>query len=228
MAARYLDTPGDGPDPTRSAGQPPKRKPDGAGGLTAVPESDVSKLTDEQLMARAREDAVGFRELVSRFERPIYLMAYGMLGSQHDAEEVTQEAFLAIYKNAHRFRPELSFSSWLYTIASNLCKNVLRARKRKFLSLDFEGAPEPREREDSDPAKIVQNRATRSTISEALAALKPKYSIVLLLRYGEGCSYEEIGDQLGLTLSAVDTRLYRAKKLLRKKLERMGIKSYPF
>jgi DNA-directed RNA polymerase specialized sigma24 family protein len=113
--------------------------PDSGHGLSAVPGQDVSKLTDEQLMARARENPEGFRELITRYERPIYVMAYSMLGSPHDAEEVTQEAFLAIYRSAHLFRPELSFSSWLYTIASNLSKNVLRARKRKFRHGPFKG-----------------------------------------------------------------------------------------
>jgi RNA polymerase sigma-70 factor (ECF subfamily) len=201
--------------------------PDSGHGLSAVPGQDVSKLTDEQLMARARENPEGFRELITRYERPIYVMAYSMLGSPHDAEEVTQEAFLAIYRSAHLFRPELSFSSWLYTIASNLSKNVLRARKRKFLSLDVEGAPEPKDREEAGPLEILQNQGTRDAVAKALASLKSKYSLVLLLRYAEGCSYEEIGEQLGLTLSAVDTRLCRARKMLREKLERMGIRAYP-
>lgn len=235
MAARYPTVPedsglsDDSGNSTETSGNPvPRTGPDKGAGLSAVPSDDLSKLADEQLMARAVHDDASFRELVSRYERPTYLMAFGMLGSRHDAEEVSQEAFLAIYKNARLFDPERSFTAWFYTIAGNLCKNVLRARKRKFLSLDYDCAQEPEEREDSNPANILQEQSTRNDIAQAVSSLKPKYSVVLMLRYGEGCSYEEIGEQLGLTLSAVDTRLYRAKKLLRSKLESMGIKNYPF
>ncbi|MDA0839824.1 MAG: RNA polymerase sigma factor [Planctomycetota bacterium] len=189
---------------------------------------DLSELTDQELMVRIRIDEECFRELVGRYERSVYLMAYGMLRARHDAEEVAQEAFLAIYKNAHLFKTYLPFSSWFYTIASNLCKNVLRSRKRKKLSLSIEGAPEPEADDDNNPLKVLQDKSTRELLKEALNFLSPKYSIVLMLRYGEGCSYEEIGEQLGLTLSAVDTRLYRAKNQLKFALKRLGIEKYPF
>jgi len=189
---------------------------------------DLSELTDQELMVRIRTEDECFRELVGRYERSVFLMSYGMLGARHDAEEVAQEAFLAVYKNAHLFKIHLPFSSWFYTIASNLCKNVLRSRKRKTLSLNIEGVPEPKADDDINPLKVLQDKSTRGLLKEALNTLSPKYSIVLMLRYGEGCSYEEIGEQLGLTLSAVDTRLYRAKKQLKVALKRIGIEKYPF
>ncbi|MDP6112418.1 MAG: RNA polymerase sigma factor [Planctomycetota bacterium] len=206
----------------------PEDLPDLAAKTKAAGPEDLTELTDQQLMVRIRAEDECFRELVGRYERSVFLMAYGMLGARHDAEEVAQEAFLAIYKNAHLFKPHLPFSSWFYTIASNLCKNVLRSRKRKTLSINVEGAPEPKADDDINPLKVLQDRSTRDLLKEALNSLAPKYSIVLMLRYGEGCSYEEIGEQLGLTLSAVDTRLYRAKKQLKVILKRYGIENYPF
>lgn len=197
-------------------------------GPSAVPPQDISRWNDEELMARCLRVEGAFQELMSRYERSIFLLAISMLNSRADAEEVVQETFLAIYKNQERFNPELSFTSWLYTIAANQCKNVLRRRKRKVLSLDAEGVPEVGARIESDPSVLYENDVCRQKLAEALASLKPKYSVVLVLRYAEGCSYEEIGSQLKLSNKAVDTRLYRAKKQLRQKLEQLGVKQNPW
>lgn len=224
VAAMPLNMPGN-KDGSNSGDGPIASRPntEKRHGLTLVSGEDVTQWSDEQLMARARESHKCFKELVLRYERPIYLLAYGMLNSNHDAEEIAQETFLAVYKNAHVFNPDLSFTSWIYTIASNLSKNVLRRRKHKWFSLDVEGVPEPGTNQKSQPAEICDDRYRREIISQAIASLKPKYTVVLMMRYAEGFSYEQIGEELGLTLSAVDTRLYRAKKLLRKKLQKMGL-----
>ena len=200
----------------------------GSPGLTAVPRPDIPAWTDEELMVHVHDVEGAFQELVVRYERSIFLLSVSMLNSRADAEEVTQETFLAIYKNAHRFDPAKTFSPWLYTIASNQCKNVLRRRKRKIYSLDVEGFPEVRSREELDPKVLYENEMSEKLLAEAVSSLKPKYSIVLMLRYAEACSYEEIGTHLGLSMKAVDTRLYRAKKQLRRKLELLGIKENPF
>jgi RNA polymerase sigma-70 factor (ECF subfamily) len=188
-----------------------------------MPDQDLSRLTDEDLMRRIPGSDACFRELVSRYERPIFVLVMSMLHSPHDAEEVTQEAFLAVYKNARLFNPELRLSSWVYTIASNMAKNVLRRRKRRGISLNIEGVPEPSMSRDADPSQAYQERVSREAIATAISSLRPKYSVVLMLRYSEGLSYGEISEQLGLSYRAVDTRLYRAKRMLKRKLERAGI-----
>ena len=96
------------------------------------------------------------------------------------------------------------------------------------VTLDVEGFPEVRSREELDPKVLYENEMSGKLLAEAVSSLKPKYSIVLMLRYSEACSYEEIGTHLGLSMKAVDTRLYRAKKQLRRKLELLGIKENPF
>lgn len=173
--------------------------------------------SDEALAGMCQRDDGAFRELFRRYSRRIYRYARGMLGSVEDAEEVTQDTFVRLFKFAHHFDTERRFSTWLYTIAANQCRNRLR-RRRGHQSLDVEDAPELADTRSPGPLEVYETTAVREMVDDAIDRLPPLYREVLHLRYLEGLAYKEIAQALDVSVSAVETRIFRAKGLLRTEL----------
>lgn len=173
--------------------------------------------SDEELATRCQREEGAFRELFRRYQRRIFSYARGLLGSPEDAEDVTQETFVRLFKFAHRFDPSRRFSTWLYTIAANQCRNHLH-RRRLSLSLDDDGAPEMRDDSVPGPLEVYERKVAREAVDAAIEGLPPLYREVLHLRYLEGMSYREVAQALRISVSAVETRIFRGKRFLRSQL----------
>jgi RNA polymerase sigma-70 factor (ECF subfamily) len=140
-----------------------------------------------------------------------------MTGDAAEAEDLAQEAFLNFYRSLAKFRPGARLRPWLHKIAANLCLDALRKRKGPALPLDEldDGAALPHVHSvDELPEEAYASRELRLDVQNALLRLPGEYRVVLVLRYLEDLSYQEVADALGVPLSTVETRLFRAKKML--------------
>jgi RNA polymerase sigma-70 factor (ECF subfamily) len=180
---------------------------------------------DTELVRRAKAGELGaFDELVTRYERRVYSLAYRMLANQQDAEDVTQQAFLSAVKHLADFREESSFYTWLMRIATHAGLKIIR--KRKGLptdSLDDPNLPHPEfiATWKESPARLAQQHETAQLIETALAQLDDKHRLIFLLRDVEGLSVQETADTTGLSEANVKVRLLRARLQLREQLTRL-------
>ncbi|MDT8368283.1 MAG: sigma-70 family RNA polymerase sigma factor [Longimicrobiales bacterium] len=187
---------------------------------------DVSTLDDRELVSLAgdgRESA--YRELLARYERPVFSLVYRMVRHRATAEDLAQEAFIRAFGAIESYNPTYKFSSWLFKIANNHTIDWLRKRKLDTVSIDgsphASGAEEiartswdlesPGERPDAH----VENRELGDQIEEAIAQLRPEYRSVVILRHIEGYSYDEIAETTALPLGTVKTYLHRARAELK-------------
>ena len=192
----------------------------------------VAHANDIFLVRRAKAgELTAFEELVSRHERQIYSLALRLLQNPHDAEDITQQAFLNALEHLAGFREEASFATWLNRIATFAALKVIR--KRKGLdTVSLEATTEPQEDYDSiphpeyitdwkeSPERLVERNETRRLLDEALGQLDEKHRLVFLLRDVEGLSVKESAAALGLSEANVKVRLLRARLQLRELLTR--------
>lgn len=169
----------------------------------------------------AREgDQAAFGRLVAAYQTPVYNLAYRMLGNAGEAEEAAQETFFRAYTHLHSYDPQRPFRSWLLSIASHYCIDRLRRRRITWLSLDDEiAAPDRLAGDRPDPEAAMVQREREDRIQQLLAALSPTDRAAITLRYWYDCSYEEIAEALNLTVSAVKSRLHRARRALAKMIQ---------
>ncbi|RJQ08627.1 MAG: sigma-70 family RNA polymerase sigma factor [Bacillota bacterium] len=179
--------------------------------------------TDLVLVERCQQGQVEyFGDLVARYQSRIYNMAYRILHNREEAEDITQETFLNVYRALDSFKGD-RFSPWIYKIASNLCLDYLRRRRPSVVSLDAPVGPDgdiTREMADEtrSPEDAALADALGSHVQRAIDSLPPKYRAVVVLRHMQDLAYEEIADALGLPLGTVKTRLFRAREILRVRL----------
>lgn len=203
------------------------------GGSRPVPFAGVTLTTDEQLVERALAgDGEAFGEVVRRWERKIYALAYGITGSVEDARDATQETFIAAYRNLARFRGEAQVSSWLHRIAVNQCiTRQRRARVRAETGLEAE-VEAGREQflstgAGASPARASESKQRAEAVRRAVATLPEELREVVLMKEFEELTFQEIADALQIPLSTVKSRLYTALKQLRLKLERFQLEGAP-
>jgi RNA polymerase sigma-70 factor (ECF subfamily) len=186
-------------------------------------------LTDEELVdAFQAGDLSAFDHLVERWERKIRGAIYRILGSDEDARDLCQEVFLKAFRNLKGFKREARFSSWLYQIALNLCRDRMRRRKgRKMLSLDDPNADQGELPERTAPSALEQVEALdmARVVSAAVFSLPEDQREVIVLKEYQGLTFLEIAETLDVPMSTVKTRLYRGLGQLKEKLERQGIRS---
>ncbi|HZI20644.1 MAG TPA: sigma-70 family RNA polymerase sigma factor [Pyrinomonadaceae bacterium] len=188
----------------------------------------TTATTDEQIVERALGgDREAFGEIVSRWERKIFALAFGILGSPEDARDATQETFIAAYRNLQGFRGEARVSSWLHRIAVNQCiTRQRRARVRpETVAGDEAGAAfesVPAAGEHASPARSAEREEVAEAVRRAVAALPPELREVVLLKEFEEMTFQEIADALQVPLSTVKSRLYTALRQLRLRLGRFG------
>ena len=189
--------------------------------------------TDEQLVERALAgDGDAFGEVVLRWERKIYALAYGITGSVEDARDATQETFIAAYRSLPRFRGESQVSSWLHRIAVNQCiTRQRRARVRAETALEEE-VEAGRERflstgSEASPAHASESKQRAEAVRRAVASLPQELREVVLMKEFEELTFQEIAGALQIPLSTVKSRLYTALKQLRLKLERFQLEGAP-
>ncbi|MEE8061660.1 MAG: sigma-70 family RNA polymerase sigma factor [Gemmatimonadales bacterium] len=193
---------------------------------------DFSDATDQDVVLEARAGReVAYRELVRRYERPIFSLIYRMVRDRELAEDLSQETFVKALNAIDSYRPEFKFSSWIFKIANNAAIDHLRRRELKTLSI--EGSPHARTPEameatalqitsrDSGPLAYVEARELGGMIEEAISHLRPEYQSCILLRHVEGRPYEEIAEMLDLPLGTVKTYIHRARNELRKLLDHL-------
>lgn len=182
--------------------------------------------TDEELVASATAgDLESFNQLVARWERPIYALAYRTLGRDEDARDVVQEAFLRAYRGLRGFKGQAKFSSWLYRITLNLCRDWMRRERRAPIVAVPEGT-DPIDLADdrASPVESVEDLVARREMSRAvaraMAELPEEQRAAILLKEYHGLTFQEIADMLDCPLSTVKTRLYQGLSVLRRRLER--------
>lgn len=156
-------------------------------------------------------DDEAFSYLVETYHRQVYNLCYRMLGNPNDAEDAAQETFIRAYNAIHRYDPGRKFSTWLLTIANNFCIDQHRKRKLPTFSYDALPVPDLADGKPSLESGIVGNEK-ESAMFELLDNLKTKDRSAVILRYWYEYSYEEIADSLNLSVSAVKSRLHRARK----------------
>ncbi|SDE12119.1 RNA polymerase sigma-70 factor, ECF subfamily [Paenibacillus sp. UNCCL117] len=184
---------------------------------------------DTRLAKLARGgDRAAFAELVELYKDKIFHLAYRMLHNRHEAEEIVQETFLRVYTNLERYDDQQKFSTWIYRIGTNLCIDRLRKRKISY-SLDAEmsdgeGGSDwyaTLASQDRTPDQQVALSETQAQIRESIDALPEKYKAVVILRYLQDLSLQEISDALSMPVTTIKTRLHRGREYLRKKLEQL-------
>ena len=185
-----------------------------------------ARLTDQEvvLLARSGREAA-YRELVRRYERPVFALLYRMVRDRELAEDLSQETFVKALNAIDSYRPEFKFSSWIFKIANNAAIDHLRRRELDTLSLD--GSPHAETPEamqatalqigarQESPLDAVQARELGGAIEAAIGRLRPEYRSCILLRHVEGRAYEEIAEILDMTLGTVKTYIHRARNELR-------------
>jgi RNA polymerase sigma-70 factor (ECF subfamily) len=176
--------------------------------------------------AEAGRDAEQFERIVRRYGRQVFNLAYRMTGNDADAQDLTQEAFLRVFRAMGRIRPGVPLDGWLYRIVTNLFIDTARRRRRvRVESLDQPAAtpsgghverdvPDP----SGDPESLVVDPVLDAHVQQALVELSPELRAVVLLSDVEGFAYEEIAHILGLPLGTVKSRLHRARRFLRERL----------
>lgn len=189
-------------------------------------------LLEEDLITRSQNgDIDAFEELVAKYERKVYAIAYRFMGNPEDAGDLTQEAFLKAYQSIKSFRQEASFSTWICRIVSNVCRDQLRKNKRQSQnSLDedvwLEEGTVQKQLKDQRPTpdEVYESKELKEYLQGLINNLNPEYKMVVILRDIQGYSYEEIAQILDCSLGTVKSRLNRARKALRDQinLDRVG------
>jgi len=160
-----------------------------------------------------RGDEEAFSHLVEAYQNSVHNLCYRMLGNALDAEDAAQETFLRAYKAIHRYDPSRKFSTWLLTIASNYCIDQYRRKKLPTFSYDSLPVPDIPEKSIGMESGVIQHE-WQDNVTKLLDSLKAKDRSVVILRYWYDYSYEEIAEALALSLSAVKSRLHRARQEL--------------
>jgi RNA polymerase sigma-70 factor (ECF subfamily) len=186
----------------------------------------LHQRSDEDLIAEFQSDNVAaFDLLVGRYKDPLTNFVYRFLGDWEECNDVVQETFIRLYRNKHSYKPVAKFSTWLYTIATNLARTQLRRRNRwRFLSLSPRGKDDPEPQFDlpddaTSPDRLAESALLDERIQKALDALSAKYKEVIVLRDIQDLSYEQIADITGLNLGTVKSRINRARAQLQEMLK---------
>lgn len=175
----------------------------------------------ENIIARARRgDADAFEQLVVAYRDQVFRLALRMCGNEADADEVAQEAFLSAWKALPNFRGDSRFSTWLYQLTSHAAIDLMRREKRQIAAEDIAevSAPDP----GPSPQQQAERSETRQAVRDAMGQLSPEYRQIVVLRFLQELSYEEIGAVLKLPPGTVKSRLNRAKAQLKDILSKSG------
>ncbi len=196
---------------------------------TPLPSLDYATLDDRELAAAAAKGREGaFRELLRRYERPVFSLIYRMVRDRTLAEDLAQEAFIRAFNAIASYNTSYKFSNWIFKIANN--HTIDHLRKRKLDTISIHGSPHATtadevsqtrlviESADEDPLELIEHRELGDQIESAIGELREEYRTVILLRHVEGYAYEEIADIMGLPLGTVKTYLHRARNELKSRL----------
>jgi RNA polymerase sigma factor (sigma-70 family) len=190
-----------------------------------VPGGEESQQqSDAELVERVQKGETRcFAELLSRHQDQVFSLALRFVRGERDAEDISQEAFLRAYRGLEEFRRDSKFSTWLYRITWNLCADWLRRNRkpgRTTMAID-DASDLPDGRVELEQRLLAEEE--KEKVRLALDGLDDKYRAVLVLHYYQRMSYDQVAAVLEVPMKTVETRLYRARKLLRESLQRAGL-----
>ena len=183
--------------------------------------------TDEELVALSiGGDVDSFNQLVLRWERPNFALAYRVIGREEEARDVVQETFLRAFRGIGNFRGQAKFSSWVYRIALNLCRDWIRRERRAPILPTPEGVDVIELAAEQGPVESIEDLVARNDISKVVADLMTRLPeeqrTAIVLKEYHGMTFQEIAELQGCPLSTVKTRLYQGLSVLRRHLEKTG------
>ncbi len=195
-----------------------------------APLLDLRNLPDADLVSLAQEGReAAYRELVRRYERPVFSLIFRMVRDREVSEDLAQDTFIKVLNHIDKYRPEFKLSSWLFKIANNVAIDHLRKRQLDTVSID--GSPHALSAAEVEATSFdvvarqesaleeMEARELGSAIERAIQRLRPEYRACIMLRHVEGRSYEEIAATLDLPLGTVKTYIHRARHQLRDALD---------
>src|SRR5690606_37972539 len=195
---------------------------------------NYTELTDQEVIARALEGReAAYRELIGRYERPVFSLIYRLVRDRERAEDLAQDTFIKVVNHLERYDPTYKFSSWIFKIAHNTALDHLRRKNPVTLSLD--GSPHARTAAeveattltpasgDENPEEYTASKELGAEIERAIGLLRPEYRTAIVLCHVEGRPYEEIAQIMDVPLGTVKTFIHRARKELMKELEHLRI-----
>jgi RNA polymerase sigma-70 factor (ECF subfamily) len=187
-------------------------------------------MSDEELVARSMGgDLDSFNQLVLRWERPIYALAYRVIGREEDARDVAQETFLRAFRALGGFKGQAKFSSWLYRITLNLCRDWIRRERRTPVSQAPEGIDIIELAGETTPSESIEDLVSRRqlgrAVGKAMSLLPEEQRTAIILKEYHGLTFQEIAELLDCPLSTVKTRLYQGLSVLRRQLDEAGVQS---
>lgn len=184
----------------------------------------MDAIIKQKIQQVKKGDQSAFEEIVSFYQNKVFQICYRMLGNSHEAEDAAQETFVRAYMNIHSFDEKRKFSTWLYRIATNL--SIDRIRKKKpdyFLDAEIKGSDgltmySQMSADQRLPEEEVESMELQDYIQKQILSLPPKYRSVIVLRYIDELSLQEISEVLDMPIGTVKTRIHRGREALRKKL----------
>lgn len=186
--------------------------------------SEKGRQDYELVKAALHGDEKAFARLLNRYKDAIYFMLLKMVNNRSDAEDLTLEAFGKAFKSLHQYSPTYAFSTWLFKIASNNCIDFLRKKKGVHVSIENSEANENGEQiklksKEPNPEEKLIRQQKAILLRRVVRKLKPRYQVLVELRYFREFSYEEIAKALDLPLGTVKAQLFRAREMLFKMIE---------
>lgn len=194
----------------------------------------ATALSDHELVALAQKgNEKAYRELLGRYQRPVFSLIYRMLRDREQAEDLAQETFVRVFNHIDRYDPKYKFSSWIFKIATNLTIDHIRKKEVATVSIDgsryavtsdeIEASTITVASDDENPEELLEAKELGESIEEAIGGLRAEYRTAILLRHVEGREYQEIADIMGLPLGTVKTFIHRARNELRGKLQHLRV-----
>jgi RNA polymerase sigma-70 factor, ECF subfamily len=189
----------------------------------------ATPLTDHEVVVRAQKGSEkAYRELLDRYQRPVFSLIYRMVRDREQAEDLTQETFVRVFNHIDRYDPAYKFSSWIFKIATNLTIDWMRKKEVPTVSIDgsryattsdeIEASTITVESKDETPEELLIARELGDEIERAIGRLRPEYKTAILLRHVEDKPYEEIAQIMSLPLGTVKTYIHRGRKELQELL----------
>jgi RNA polymerase sigma-70 factor, ECF subfamily len=195
---------------------------------------DLIHSTDHELVTFARSGSEkAYRELLDRYQRPVFSLVFRMVRDREQAEDLAQETFVKVFNHLDNYNPKYKFSSWIFKIASNLAIDTLRKKTPDTVSLDGSRYAQTNEEiestrisiasSDENPEQLLEAKELGEEIENAIGQLRAEYRTAILLRHVEGRPYEEIAEIMEIPLGTVKTYIHRARTELRDLLAHLRV-----
>ncbi len=185
------------------------------------------KISDQELIKEFHQgNEEAFTVLIERYQHKVYNSTFRMLGDHDDALDMAQETFIRVYKSLSNFKGNSSFSTWLFRITTNICRDELRKRQRKLTTYSLSENEDKKKNlksveEKNNPERLSMTKELNTEIQKKIDLLNPKQKAVFVLKEFQDLSYQEIADILEISMGTVKSRLSRARRSLRKDLNQI-------